>query len=95
MRLGILICALITMSCNKDLPDRQELMDQFYQEQVDDFLENRKRDCMRSAERAAQIKVDSLIDNWINASLFDTLNFPSKPTKPSTPEHIIDKVSRF
>lgn len=83
------------MSCNNNLPDRQKLIDQFYQEQVDEFLENRKRDCMRSAQRAAQIKVDSLIDNWINASLFDTLNFPTKPPKPPTPEHIIDKVSRF
>ena len=83
------------MSCGQELPDRDELIEQYYNERRVALLARRKRDCIKSAEIAAEIQVDSLIDRWINVKLFDTLNFPAKPIKPETPEHVIDKVSKL
>jgi len=95
MRILLFISLLTFMSCSQELPDRNELIEEYYNESRDALLDRRMRDCIRSAENAAQVRVDSLIDRLINTNLFDTLNFPAKPIKPATPEHIIDKVSKF
>jgi len=95
MRILLVISILTFISCGQELPDRDELIEQYYIESHDALLARRKRDCIRSAENAAQVRVDSLIDRWINTKLFDTLDFPVKPVKPETPDHIIDKVSKF
>ena len=83
------------ISCDNDLPDREEVIAEYYNAKVQALLAQRENVCRMDAAEAAQLKVDSLIDKWINASLFDTLNFPYKPVKPATPDHIIDKVSKF
>lgn len=43
----------------------------------------------------AKVDVDSLIALRFNADILDTIQFPDKPIKPKTPEHIIDKVHKF
>ncbi len=95
MRILLVILSIIVMSCGQELPDRDKLIEQYYNESRDALLARRKRDCITSAEKAADFRVDSLIDRWISVKLFDTLNFPSKPIKPDVPDHIIDKVSKF
>lgn len=95
MRLFLFISIMIFTSCGQELPDRDELIEEYYNESRDALLARRHRDCIRSAENAAQVRVDSLIDRLINTNLFDTLNFPAKPIKPETPDHVIDKVSKF
>lgn len=95
MRILFIILVFTFISCGQELPDRKELIDYYYNEQRDALIERRKRDCIRSAKNAAEVKVDSEIDKWINVKLFDTLNFPVKPIKPENREHIIDKVSKF
>ena len=95
MRILFIILIFTFISCGQELPDRKELIDYYYNEKRDALLERRKRDCIRSAKNAAEVKVDAEIDQWINVKLFDTLDFPAKPVKPDVPEHVIDKVSKF
>ena len=95
MRIIVTILLITFISCKQELPNRQELIDYYYNEKRDAILKRKKRDCIISAKKAAEVKVDSEIDKWINVKLFDTLNFPPKPVKPKAPDHIIDKVSKF
>ena len=90
-----IILILSLFGCKKDLPDRQTLLDAYYQKKESEFLNGRSEDCKKKAIAEAQVAIDSLLDNWLNANLFDTLSFPQKPIKPVTPNHIIDKVSKF
>jgi hypothetical protein len=95
MRTFVFILFITLVGCTQDLPDKKALIEQYYGERRDALLARRKRDCIRSAENAAQVRVNAQIDRWINTKLFDTLNFPEKPIKPPTPDHVIDKVSKF
>lgn len=91
----ILALILLAVGCKNELPDRQALIDEYYEKKEKEFLTRKINSCKNEAVIEAQVVIDSLLDNWVNANLFDTLNFPSKPIKPQTPEHIIDKVSKF
>ena len=95
MRVLIIIFFITLLGCTQDLPDRNALIEQYYNEKRDALLARRKRDCITSATLSAQKRVDAQIEKWINTNLFDTLNFPPKPIKPDAPEHVIDKVSKF
>ena len=91
----VITISLTLASCKSELPDRQTLIDEYYEKKENEFLNQKRNNCKKEAVVEAQVVIDSLLDNWVNANLFDTLNFPKKPSKPQTPDHIIDKVSKF
>jgi len=95
LKVSAIITVLSLTSCGKDLPDREEVKQRYYDAKVSKLIRQREKVCRQDAIEAAQAEVDSLMDRWINATLFDTLNFPNKPSKPTSPGHIIDKVSKF
>lgn len=90
-----IILILFLFGCKQELPDRQAVMNAYYEKNEREFLNSRSEDCKKNAIAEAQVAVDSLLDKLLNANLFDTLSFPKKPIKPNTPNHIIDKVSKF
>jgi len=90
-----IIFLLCLYGCKNELPDRQELIDKYYVEKESEFINRKTNNCKNEAIAEAQVVIDSLLHNWVNANLFDTLDFPTKPLKPNSPGHIIDKVSKF
>jgi len=70
-------------------------MDVYYENKVKLLLEEKKQACLKRALDAAKIDVDSMIAARFNADILDSINFPIKPLKPSTPDHIIDRVDKF
>lgn len=92
---AIILLMFTLISCEKNLPNQKELKNKFYQEKIDAFIVKKTKNCKAKAADEAQIAIDSLLDKWINASLFDSLIFPEKPFKPQAPKGIIDKVNKF
>lgn len=66
-----------------------------YEERKNQLFAFKDDECVERALADAEAHVDSLIDQWINADLMDTLIFPSRPSKPIAPDHIIGTVERF
>lgn len=95
MRRSILLAILFFCSCGKPLPKKNELVAIYYQQSVDKLIREKKVECNEKIETDVKVRLDSLIDSYINADLLDSLKFPSKPIKPKKPEHIIDKVGKF
>ena len=94
MRILIFILFLF-ISCSKELPEKEELIDQYYSVRVDALKAEKQGLCRANILDEAKTEIDSLIDRWINAQLLDTIKFPNKPAKPPKPEHIIDKMQKF
>ena len=55
----------------------------------------KREECEEEVLEEAQAQIDSLIDTWVNAELFDTIRFPGKPAKPLKPDDIFDAFQRF
>lgn len=87
-------CVLF-FSCQDPLPDKKALIKQYYSEKVNKLKVDKLKQCREDILVEVEMKIDSLIDNFINADLLDTLRFPVKPVKPNHPDHIIDKVKKF
>ena len=96
MRRGCwIILSFMCWGCAPDMPDRDDLIDLMYEKRKAQLFASKDAECLERAVADAEAHVDSLIDQWINADLMDTLVFPDKPVKPEAPEHIIGTVQRF
>jgi len=95
MRIILGIAFILLVSCKTEKLNKEELIDRYYAVIVNSLLEEKRQACEEIVLEDAQAHIDSLIDTWINAELFDTLRFPSKPIKPIKPEAIIDKFQKF
>ena len=95
MRTALAIVCLILCSCSSELPDKNKLIDKYYEGFVDQLRQEKLDECREDVLAEAQTQIDSLIDTWVNAELFDTIRFPSKPFKPVKPEAIINKFDKF
>ena len=73
-------------SCSTELPDKKVLIDEYYQGFVNQLRQEKLDECREDILVEAQTEIDSLIDTWVNAELFDTIRFPSKPIRPLKPE---------
>lgn len=95
MRILLSITLVLFISCNEKLPDKSNLVKEYYNIQVREFEDLLMEDCKDQVRMEARLKIDSLIDTWVNAELVDTLVFPSKPSKPHRPRSIINDFHRF
>jgi hypothetical protein len=95
MRILISISLLFLCACNSNLPDKKNLIDQYYHEHFLSLKIEREEICNAAVLEQVKFEIDSLIDQWVNAELLDSVNFPAKPVRPPKPEHIINKVSKF
>ncbi len=86
----IMLCA-----CHRDIPDRDQLINENLTAMEKEFFDNKDRGCQERALFAAETHLDSVIDQWINTGFMDTLVFPRIPKRPSRPEHIIGTVRKF
>jgi len=91
----LLAVLLLVVSCTTDLPDRDLLIKEIYDARVEQVKLQKNADCRSAQLKKAEAKVDSILHSLLNADLHDTLNFPSRPLKPSKPEHIIGTVGKF
>lgn len=82
-------------SCSAELPDEQQLTDEFYQQHLKALKKKIYNRCRDDQIAKANIKVDSIVHRLLNADLHDTLNFPARPMKPTRPENIIGTVKKF
>lgn len=87
----ISICFLL-FGCADDF-DQAAYIDKKVQVKYEKFLAKAQKDCMEKAEIAAAVHVDTIINQWINEDVMDTVKFPDRPSKPIQPEHIIDQWS--
>ena len=95
MKSFLAIIFLCLLSCTSRLPDRELLTREFYTKQVLDHSMEKDKACIERAIASAGVYVDSLVDQWINEDLLDTIKFPPKPLKPEAPDPIIGTVDRF
>jgi len=95
VRWCIYISLFLMFSCTGELPDQDELIDIYYQAKVKDLLDSKDAACRKRAIALAKTDVDSLIAQRFNADILDTIQFPPKPVRPTSPDHIINKVQKF
>jgi len=95
MKFFTIVILLFLISCSTELPNRQELIDFYYDAKVDNLLNEKDLQCRKRAIEAAKLSVDSLIALRFNADILDSIKFPDKPVRPDAPEHILDKVQKF
>lgn len=86
---------MLFSSCNQDMPDKDALVNKYYNAKKQDFLLKKENECKREIQELAESQLDSIIDQYIKDRLLDSINFPPKPFKPNKPPHILDKVQRF
>jgi hypothetical protein len=92
----LLICILLFfVSCRPQLPDKDRLSKDLYDLQVRTLFQDIDSKCKFEAYKNAELHVDKLVDKWINSSIHDTINFPSRPFKPPAPTPILGTVKRF
>lgn len=91
----IIMLVFSCISCGPELPDGDKLVKEIYDQKVSEFMSEKKSDCKQKALDDAESKVDSIIHDMLSVSLVDTLDFPTKPTRPSSPDHIIGTVKKF
>lgn len=89
------ILGFIFMSCTGNLPDGDALSASLYDQKLMALNAEADQDCRTRAIAEAEIFVDSLVDQWINADLMDTIDFPAKPVKPEAPEPVIGVMEKF
>ncbi|MBT8233470.1 MAG: hypothetical protein HKO66_09045 [Saprospiraceae bacterium] len=85
----------IGAGCQSDLPDRNVLVRKYYDQKVNTFIKEKDDACKSEILELAENKMDSVIDQYVKKNLIDSNGFPSKPTKPKRPDHIINKVQKF
>lgn len=95
MRLLFVISLVLLVSCKKPLPDQDVLAKEFYDRKVAELYREIDDKCRSEAYRNAELHVDNLVDQWINSTIQDTVNFPPKPLKPVRPEPIMGTVEKF
>ncbi len=66
-------------------------VDHFFQLKKEQAKLEKIQSCKRDAISEAETQVDKLIDRWIKDQGADTINFPRKPARPRSPEHLIKK----
>jgi len=86
---------LFLLSCSAELPDTDLLIEEYYQNKVEDLRKTINEKCKRDQISKADAEVDSIVHRLLNADLHDTLNFPSRPTRPIRPPNIIGTVDKF
>ena len=94
-RVVAIVLVLICASCQNNLPDKKELIEQYYNEHVALLEKQKLRECNERTLVDVESEIDSIIDNLINKDLLDSLNFPNKPLRPQRAKHIINKVDTF
>ena len=91
MRYWIYISVLIFFSsCKKEKMQRLTLAD-VVEEQKAEYLRKLEKKCKNEAYVEAAFYVDSLANKWVSDDLLDSLDFPSKPTRPERPDDILEK----
>jgi len=80
------------LACSEDF-DQKAYIDERVEVKYQKFLAKAQKDCVKKAELAAAVHVDTIINQWINEDVMDTVKFPDRPNKPSQPDHIIDQWS--
>lgn len=91
----VCLLVIICISCGPDLPPRAELVDSFYQLRVKELFLQQRADCIEQIQIDAKLELDSIVHELLNADLMDTINFPTRPTRPVSPDHIIGTVKKF
>ena len=85
----------LCIACSPELPDGDKIVKEIYDQRVSDYMSQQLSDCKNKAIEDAESKVDSIIHGMLSVSLVDSLDFPTKPVRPVSPEHIIGTVDRF
>lgn len=84
--------SFLLFSCSEDF-DQAAYVNERVELKYESFLAKAKKDCIKKAELAAAVHVDTIINQWINEDVMDTVVFPDRPHKPSEPDHIIEQWS--
>lgn len=90
LQISFLISVVFLTSCESkkgQIPS----VDHFFQIKKEEAKTDKMRSCKRDAISEAESHVDKLIDRWIQDQGADTINFPRKPSRPRSPEHLIKK----
>ncbi len=95
IRTAFILFVLLCSGCTVDLPDANTIIDEIYQQQVEEYRIRDARECRAKALSDAEAHVDSIVYQLLNANLVDSLSFPDKPVRPSAPDHIIGTVKKF
>ena len=91
----LILLTLLTCACRSDLPDTDTLVKEIYDQRVEEFLAQKKADCKNRALLEAESQVDSIVHDMLNIGLVDTVDFPERPLRPVSPDHIIGTVKKF
>ncbi len=96
MRCTLLFSILVFLvGCTVELPDKEKLVDEYYQIKVDNLRATTIDKCKKEQIARADADVDSIVHRLLNADLHDTLNFPARPARPTRPDPIIGTVQKF
>ena len=87
LMLGFLVVLASCESKKEQIPS----VDHFFQLKKEQAKIEKIRSCKREAISEAETQVDKLIDRWIKDQGTDTINFPRKPARPKSPDHLIKK----
>ncbi len=95
IRLASILILSLLFSCTPDLPDSDVLIQEFYEKRVKKLELEKWDDCVENITQEAKKELDSIVHRLMETDAMDTINFPSKPIRPSAPDHIIGTVKRF
>jgi hypothetical protein len=92
---GVFFFLVFLVSCSVELPDKEQLIEEYYQVKVENLRTTIIEKCRKEQIARADADVDSIVHRLLNADLHDTLNFPPRPTRPVRPDPIIGTVQKF
>jgi len=94
MKAWLTMLCILLLGCSPELPDKKALVQELLDQKIADLYAQKAKDCRATAIADAKAHVDTIF-YLTNGNLSDTIDFPVKPIKPSTPDHIIGTVGRF
>ena len=86
-------CMLIG-ACTQPL-DEQAIVKARFNHKAREYAIQKNKECHIKAYEAANVYVDSIIQEFIGREVLDTIHFPKKPQRPEKPDHIIGTVKKF
>lgn len=86
---------LLLLSCSPELPDTDTVVQEIYAVKVENLNKDKWNDCLDNIAKDAKSDLDSIVHRLMKADIMDTIDFPSRPVRPNSPDHIIGSVKRF
>lgn len=86
---------LFLLACSPELPDTDSVVQEIYAVKVEKLNQNKWNDCLDNIAKDAKNDLDSIVHRLMKADIMDTIDFPSRPVRPNSPDHIIGSVKRF